>query len=51
MVRTVNDLKVRKNLGLLLEEVYYNGNQYVIERAGRAMAAVVQALGRRTRRG
>ena len=41
MVRTVNALKVRKNLGQLLEEVYYKGDQYVIERAGRAMAAVV----------
>ena len=41
MVRTVNALKVRKNLGRLLEEVYYKGDQYVIERAGRPMAAVV----------
>lgn len=41
MVRTVNALKARKNLGQLLEEVYYKGDQYVIERAGRAMAAVV----------
>lgn len=41
MVRTVNALKVRKNLGQLLEEVYYKGDQYVIERAGRPMAAVV----------
>ena len=41
MVRTVNALKARKALGRLLEEVYYKGDQYVIERAGRAMAAVV----------
>ena len=41
MVRTINALKVRKNLGQLLEEVYYKGDQYVIERAGRPMAAVV----------
>ena len=41
MIKTVNALKARQNLGQLLEEVYYNGNQYVIERAGRPMAAVV----------
>ncbi len=41
MAKTVNALKARKNLGQLLEEVYYKGDQYVIERAGRPMAAVV----------
>jgi prevent-host-death family protein len=41
MVRKVNVLKVRQNLGQILEEVYYKGDQYVIERAGRPMAAVV----------
>jgi len=41
MIRKMNALKARKNLGQLLEEVYYRGDQYVIERAGRPMAAVV----------
>lgn len=41
MTKTVNALKARKNLGQLLEEVYYKGDQYVIERAGRPMAAIV----------
>lgn len=41
MVKTVNALKARKNLGQLLEQVYYQGDKYVIERAGRPMAAVV----------
>jgi prevent-host-death family protein len=41
MTKTVNALKARRNLGQLLEEVYYKGDQYVIERAGRPMAAVV----------
>lgn len=41
MVKKINALKARKNLGQLLEEVYYKDNQYVIERAGRVMAAVV----------
>jgi hypothetical protein len=34
VVKKVNALKARKNLGQLLEEVYYKGDQYVIERAG-----------------
>jgi prevent-host-death family protein len=41
MVKRVNALKTRKNLGQLLEEVYYRGDQYIIERAGRPMAAIV----------
>jgi prevent-host-death family protein len=41
MVKKVNALKARQNLGQLLEEVYYQGDQYVIERAGKPMAAVV----------
>lgn len=41
MVKKVNALKARQNLGRLLEEVYYNGDQYIIERAGNPMAAVV----------
>lgn len=41
MVKKMNALKARKNLGQLLEEVYYKDDQYVIERAGRPMAAVV----------
>lgn len=41
MVKKVNALKARKNLGQLLEEVYYKGDQYIVERAGRPMAAVV----------
>ena len=41
MVKKVTALKARKNLGQLLEEVYYRGDQYVIERAGKPMAAVV----------
>lgn len=41
VTKRINALKARKNLGQLLEEVYYKGDQYVIERAGRPMAAVV----------
>jgi prevent-host-death family protein len=41
MIRRVNALEARKNLGTLLEGAFYKGNQYVIERAGRPMAALV----------
>ena len=41
MVKTVNALKARQQLGELLEGVYYKGDQYIIERAGKPMVAVV----------
>ena len=41
MVKKVNALKARQNLGQMLEEVYYKGAQFAIERAGKPMAAVV----------
>src|SRR2546421_10295324 len=40
-VKTLNALKARQNFGQMLEEVYYKGDQFVIERAGKPMAAVV----------
>ena len=41
MEKTVNALKARRNLGELLEEVYYNGDHFIVERAGKPMAAIV----------
>jgi prevent-host-death family protein len=41
MVKKITAVKARKNLGQLLEEVYYRGDHYIIERAGKPMAAVV----------
>ena len=41
MVKKVTALRARQKLGQLLEEVYYKGDQFVIERAGKPMAAVV----------
>ena len=41
MVKKVNALKARQNFGQMLEEVYYKGDQFVMERAGKPMAAVV----------
>ncbi len=41
MEKRINALKARQNLGQVLEEVYYNGDHYIVERAGKPMAAVV----------
>ena len=39
--KTINALKARQNFGEMLEQVYYRGEQFIIERAGKPMAAVV----------
>jgi len=41
MAKKMNALKLQKNLSQVLDKVFQKGDQYVIERAGRAMAAVV----------
>ena len=41
MVKKVTAMKARQSFGQVLEEVYYKGDLFVIERAGRPMAAVV----------
>ena len=41
MVKKVPAMTVRDNLGQLLDEVYYRGDEVVIERAGKAMAVLV----------
>lgn len=41
MLKNVNAVKARKNFGEIIEEVYYRGDQFVVERQGKAMAAVV----------
>jgi len=41
MRKTVNAMRARGNLGQILEGVYYRGDQYIIERSGKPMAAVV----------
>jgi prevent-host-death family protein len=40
-VKKINALKARQNFGQMLEEVYYKGDRFVIERAGKPMAAVI----------
>jgi hypothetical protein len=39
--KKINALKARQSLGQMLEEVFYQDAQFIIERAGRPMAAVV----------
>jgi prevent-host-death family protein len=41
VIKKITAMKARKNLGEVLEEVYYKGDQYIIERAGKPMAALV----------
>ena len=41
MLKEINALKARQNLGQLLEEVFYKGDQFVIQRAGKSMAVVI----------
>ncbi len=41
MLKTINALKARRNLGQLLDEVFYKGDQFVIQRAGKSMAVVI----------
>ncbi|MEX0750451.1 MAG: type II toxin-antitoxin system prevent-host-death family antitoxin [Dehalococcoidia bacterium] len=43
MKRTVTAVEARRNLGELLEQVYYRGDEIVIERAGKPMATLVPA--------
>jgi prevent-host-death family protein len=39
--KTINAGKARVNFGQLIDEVYYKGDQFIIERAGKPMAAVI----------
>lgn len=41
MTKTTTAIKARQNLGQLLEEAYYRGDEFVIERAGKPMAALI----------
>jgi prevent-host-death family protein len=41
MIKKLTAIKARQNLGEVLEEVYYKGDQFIIERAGKPMAALV----------
>jgi len=39
--KTINAGKARVNFGQMLDEVFYKGDRFIIERDGRPMAAVI----------
>jgi len=39
--KKINAMEARRNFGQNLEHVFYNGDQFIIERAGKPMAALV----------
>jgi len=41
MVKKLSAVQARKNLGQILEEVYYRGDEVILERSGRGMAVIV----------
>jgi len=41
MEKVINAVAARRRLGQLLEEAFYRGDVFIIERAGRPMAAVI----------
>jgi antitoxin (DNA-binding transcriptional repressor) of toxin-antitoxin stability system len=40
-VKTINAGKARVNFGQMLDEVFYRGDHFIIERDGKPMAAVI----------
>ena len=42
MAKTVSALKMRRNLGELLNDTYYRGEEIVIERKGRPIAKLIR---------
>jgi prevent-host-death family protein len=40
-IKTISAMKARQQFGTLLEEIYYRGEVYIVERAGKPMAALV----------
>jgi len=41
MARELTALKIRGNLGEILEQVYYKGTEYIIKRGKKPMAALI----------
>ena len=41
MVKTISALKARQNLGQVMNEVALKGDDYIIERAGKPMVAMI----------
>jgi prevent-host-death family protein len=41
MLKTISAMKIRQNLGQVMNEVAIRGDEYVIERAGKPMVAII----------
>ena len=41
MIKTITAMKVRQNLGTIMNEVFFTGDEFIIERAGKPMAVIV----------
>ena len=41
MVRNITAIRARQNLGEVLNETYYRGDAFIVERAGKPVAAIV----------
>jgi len=41
MIKTVSALKARQNLGQLMNEVALRGDDYIVERSGKPLVAIV----------
>jgi prevent-host-death family protein len=41
MIKTITAMKARQNLGSIMNEVSFTGDEFIIERAGKPMAVIV----------
>ena len=41
MIKKISAIKARQNLGQIMNEVYLRGEDYIIERAGKPLVAVI----------
>jgi len=41
MLKTVSAIKVRQNLGLVMNEVALKSDEYIVERAGKPLVAII----------
>ena len=41
MLKTISAMKIRQNLGQVMNEVAIRGDDYVVERAGKPMVAII----------
>ncbi|MCL6446656.1 MAG: type II toxin-antitoxin system Phd/YefM family antitoxin [Armatimonadetes bacterium] len=41
MERIISPMEARDKLGQIIEEAYYSGNQFIIARRGKPMAAII----------